>query len=251
MQHSNNTKPVALITGASRGIGFEIARHFIAAGYRIAICGTRTETITAAANDLSKEYADAEVLPLTVNVTDNNAIVAMIKDIISNYNRLDVLVNNAGITRDKLIMRMKDDDWQAVIDTNLSSVFYAAKAAIRPMMRARFGRIINISSVVASTGNAGQVNYCASKGGVEAMSRALAREVASRGITINSVAPGFIETDMTDDLSAEAKKKLISDIPLQRMGKPADIAAAVLFLASENAAYITGQVLHVNGGMSM
>jgi len=164
---------------------------------------------------------------------------------------LDVLVNNAGITRDGLAMRMKAEDWQAVLETNLSSVFHASQAALRPMMKARSGRIINISSVVASAGNPGQMNYCASKGGIDAMTRSLAQELGSRGVTVNAVAPGFIATDMTQDLGDAVHESLIQKIPLGHLGKPEDIAAAVLFLAGDGAAYITGQVLHVNGGMYM
>jgi len=164
---------------------------------------------------------------------------------------LDVLVNNAGITRDGLAMRMKAEDWQAVLETNLSSVFHASQAALRPMMKARSGRIINISSVVASAGNPGQMNYCASKGGIDAMTRSLAQELGSRGVTVNAIAPGFIATDMTQNLGDAVHEGLIQKIPLGHLGKPEDIAAAVLFLAGDGAAYITGQVLHVNGGMYM
>lgn len=240
---------VAIVTGASRGIGFAVAESLARAGYNLAICGTREETVNAAAEKLSA-YG-AEVLPRVVNVTDSEAVQAFVQEVAKHFGRLDVLVNNAGITRDGLSMRMKGDDWQAVIDTNLSSVFYASQAALKPMMRAKGGRIINISSVVASMGNPGQINYCASKGGVEAMTRSLAREIGSRNITVNAIAPGFIATDMTNELGDDAKDALAAQVPLGRLGSPEDIAAAVLFLAGESGAYITGQVLHVNGGMYM
>ncbi len=240
---------VAIVTGASRGIGFAIAQGLAEAGYNLAICATREATVNASADKL--RALGVEVLPVVVDVTDGEAVKAFVQSVVKHFGRLDVLVNNAGITKDGLAMRMKAEDWQAVIDTNLSSVFHASQAALKPMMKARFGRIINISSVVASSGNPGQLNYCASKGGVDAMSRSLAHEVGSRGITVNAVAPGFIRTDMTEELGDEAKKSLEAKIPLGRMGNPEEIAAAVLFLAGESGSYITGQVLHVNGGMYM
>ncbi|MDX8397665.1 MAG: 3-oxoacyl-ACP reductase FabG [Mariprofundaceae bacterium] len=242
-------KPVAIVTGASRGIGFAVAKSLAKAGYNLAICATREATVNASADKL-REHG-AEVLACVVNVCDGDAVKAFVQATVKQYGRLDVLVNNAGITRDGLSMRMKSADWQAVIDTNLSSVFYAAQAALKPMMKARNGRIINISSVVASMGNPGQINYCASKGGVDAMTRSLAREVGSRGITVNAIAPGFIATDMTADLGEDAHAALVTQVPLGRLGSPEDIAAAVLFLAADSGAYITGQVLHINGGMYM
>lgn len=240
---------VAIVTGASRGIGFAVAESLAKAGYNLAICATREETVNAAAERLSAH--GVEVLPRVVNVTDGEAVQTFVLEVAKHFGRLDVLVNNAGITKDGLAMRMKGDDWQAVIDTNLSSVFYASQAALKPMMRAKGGRIINISSVVASMGNPGQMNYCASKGGVEAMTRSLAREIGSRNITVNAIAPGFIATDMTNELGDDAKKALSAQVPLGRLGSPEDIAAAVLFLAGKSGGYITGQVLHVNGGMYM
>ncbi len=241
---------IALVTGASRGIGFVVASKLAANGYNLAICGTRQETIDKAAAQIRAEHG-VEVVAKAVDVSDRAQIQSFVQESAKQFGRLDVLVNNAGITRDNLAMRMKLEDWQAVIDTNLSSVFHAMQAALKPMMRARGGRIINISSVVAEAGNPGQLNYCASKGGVEAMTRSLAREVGSRGITVNAVAPGFIATDMTAELGDDAHAKLTAQIPLGRLGQPADIAEAVCFLASDGAAYITGQVLHVNGGMHM
>ncbi len=240
---------VAMITGASRGIGYAIAEALAVAGYNLAICGTREQTINAAADKLKKH--DVDVLPKAVDVSDQAAVQAFVKDAVGHFGRLDVLVNNAGITRDNLSIRMKGEDWDAVISTNLNSVFYVSQAVLRPMMKAKFGRIINISSVVASMGNPGQLNYCASKGGVDALTRSLAREVGSRGITVNAVAPGFIATDMTAGLGEEARDKLVEQIPLGHLGAAEDVAASVTFLASDAAAYITGQILHVNGGMYM
>jgi len=240
---------VAIVTGASRGIGLAIARALGEAGYNLAICATSEGSVGGAAEKLSG--LGVEVLPRVVNVTDGEAVQAFVQDVAKHFGRLDVLVNNAGITRDNLSMRMKADEWQSVIDTNLSSVFYASQAALKPMMRAKGGRIINISSVVASMGNPGQMNYCASKGGIDAMTRSLAREVGSRNITVNAIAPGFIATDMTEELGDDAKAALSSQVPLGRLGSPEDIASAVLFLAGEGGGYITGHVLHVNGGMYM
>jgi len=240
----------ALVTGASRGIGFVIAGKLAEAGYNLAICGTTQATIDKAAEQI-RDISGVEVIARAVDVSDREQIQAFIKETAQHFGRLDVLVNNAGITRDNISMRMKAEEWDAVIDTNLSSVFHAMQAVLRPMMKARGGRIINISSVVAGMGNPGQLNYCASKGGVEAMTRSLAREIGSRNITVNAVAPGFIATDMTAGLGEEAHAQLTSQIPLGRLGNPEDVAAAVCFLASDAAGYITGQVLHVNGGMHM
>ncbi len=240
----------ALVTGASRGIGFVVAGKLAESGYNLAICGTRQTTIDAAAEKI-RSASNVEVIAKAVDVSDRDQIQAFVKETATHFGRLDVLVNNAGITRDNISMRMKAAEWDAVIDTNLSSVFNAMQAALRPMMKARGGRMINISSVVAGMGNPGQLNYCASKGGVEAMTRSLAREIGSRNITVNAVAPGFIATDMTADLADDALAQLTSRIPLARLGQPEDIAAAVCFLASDAAGYITGQVLHVNGGMHM
>ena len=240
----------ALVTGASRGIGNVVAKQLAAAGYNLAICGTTQATIDKAAEEI-RAASGVEILAKAVDVSDRDQIQGFVQETAKHFGKIDVMVNNAGITRDNLSMRMKEEEWNAVIDTNLTSVFNAMQAALKPMMRARGGRIINISSVVAGMGNPGQLNYCASKGGVEAMTRSLAREVGSRGITINAVAPGFIATDMTADLGDDAHAKLTGQIPLGRLGQPEDIAAAVLFLASDSAGYITGQVLHVNGGMYM
>ncbi|MDX8412428.1 MAG: 3-oxoacyl-ACP reductase FabG [Mariprofundaceae bacterium] len=240
---------VAIVTGASRGIGRAIADRLAADGFDLAICGTREATVQAAAGELSAK--GVEVMGSALDVADQPAVEGFIKEVNGHFGRLDVLVNNAGITRDNLLLRMQADDWREVIDTNLSSVFFACKAVLRPMMKARFGRIINISSVVAGMGNPGQANYCASKGGIEALTRSLAREVASRNITANAVAPGFIATDMTAEMSEDARQAMTGAVPLARLGKPEDVAAAVAFLAGDDASYITGQVLQVNGGLYM
>ena len=239
---------IALVTGASRGIGAAIALELARQGYHV--IGTATtdsgaQTITQALS----AYPGCRGAALIVN--DGAAVDALIDEIVKTQGGLHVLVNNAGITRDMLAMRLKDDDWDAVIDTNLKAVFRASRAAIRPMMKQRFGRIINITSVVGASGNPGQANYAAAKAGVAGMTRALARELGSRGITVNCVAPGFIQTDMTASLPEEQQKALNAQIPLGHMGKPADIAHAVAYLASEGAGYVTGQELHVNGGMYM
>ena len=238
---------VALVTGASRGIGRAIALTLAQRGFKV--IGTATsESGAAAISDALAAYGGRG---LALDVTDSAALDAAIDGIVKQEGGLHVLVNNAGITRDMLAMRLKDDDWDAVIDTNLKAVFRASRAAIRPMMKQRAGRIINITSVVGASGNAGQANYCASKAGVAGMTRSLARELGSRNITVNCVAPGFIATDMTDTLPEAQKAALMAQIPLGRLGSPADIAEAVAFLASPAAAYITGTEMHVNGGMYM
>ena len=235
---------VALVTGASRGIGKAIAEQLMADGYLV--CGTATTESGAANIDAWINGAG-----LAMNVTEPDSIDAALAQVVEQYGPVAVLVNNAGITRDTLMMRMKDDDWNAVIDTNLSSIFRLSKAVLKGMTKARWGRIINISSVVGSMGNAGQANYAAAKAGIEGFSRAMAREVGSRNITVNSVAPGFIATDMTDALGDDQKAKLAEQIPLGRLGAPEDIANAVSFLAGESGAYVTGATIPVNGGMLM
>ena len=235
---------VALVTGASRGIGKAIAEQLMADGYLV--CGTATTESGAANIDAWINGAG-----LAMNVTEPDSVDAALAQVVEQYGPVAVLVNNAGITRDTLMMRMKDDDWNAVIDTNLSSIFRLSRAVLKGMTKARWGRIINISSVVGSMGNAGQANYAAAKAGIEGFSRAMAREVGSRNITVNSVAPGFIATDMTDALGDEQKAKLAEQIPLGRLGAPEDIANAVSFLAGESGAYVTGATIPVNGGMLM
>ena len=239
---------VALVTGASRGIGAAIALELAARGYRVV--GTAT-TDDGAARITQALSAHPGCQGVNLNVNDGAAIETLIDAIVKQDGGLHVVVNNAGITRDTLAMRMKDDDWDAVLDTNLKAVFRVSRAAIRPMMKQRFGRIISITSVVGASGNAGQANYAAAKAGVAGMTRALARELGSRNITVNCVAPGFIETDMTAKLPEEQQRALQSQIALGHLGKPSDIAHAVAFLASREAGHITGQELHVNGGMYM
>ncbi len=237
------TQKIALVTGATRGIGAAIAAQLLKDGFTV--IGTATSVDGAA------KITATGVIGKVLNVTDDEASDALIDDIVKTYGGLHVLVNNAGITRDMLAMRLKDDDWDAVVNTNLRSVFRLSRAAIRPMMKQRMGRIISITSVVGASGNPGQANYAAAKAGVAGMTRALARELGSRNITVNCVAPGFIQTDMTAGLSEEQQKALLSQIPLGALGKPEDIAAAVSYLAGNGAAYVTGQELHVNGGMFM
>ena len=243
---------VALVTGASRGIGAAIAHELAARGMTVIGTATTHEgaaKITQALRAVTGAAAACEGARLDVN--DAAAAETLIDSITKTQGGLQVLVNNAGITRDMLAMRLKDDDWDAVLDTNLKAVFRMSRAVIRPMMKQRYGRIISITSVVGASGNAGQANYAAAKAGVAGMTRALARELGSRNITVNCVAPGFIETDMTAALPEEQQQALLSQIPLGHLGKPADIAHAVSYLASPQAAYVTGQELHVNGGMFM
>ncbi|MBU1351431.1 MAG: 3-oxoacyl-ACP reductase FabG [Gammaproteobacteria bacterium] len=248
MTESTQTAQVALVTGASRGIGAAIALELAARGYQVVGTGTTDE----GAERITKALASYPgCRGANLNVNDGAAIEALIEAIVKQQGGLHVVVNNAGITRDTLAMRMKDDDWDAVLDTNLKAVFRVSRAAIRPMMKQRFGRIISITSVVGASGNPGQANYAAAKAGVAGMTRALARELGSRNITVNCVAPGFIETDMTSALPEEQQKALNAQIPLGHMGKPEDIAHAVAYLASREAGYVTGQELHVNGGMYM
>ena len=236
----------ALITGASGGIGGEIARTLHAAGATVGLSGTRVEPLQALADDLGER---AHVLPC--NLSDAEAVTALPKQAADAMGSVDILVNNAGITRDNLFMRMSDEEWLSVLDVNLTSTMRLCKGAIRGMMKARWGRIINISSVVGSTGNPGQANYAASKAGMVGMSKSLAYEVASRGITVNCVAPGFITTAMTDKLTDDQKSSILTNVPAGRMGEAAEIGAAVLYLASAEAGYMTGATLHVNGGMAM
>jgi 3-oxoacyl-[acyl-carrier protein] reductase len=236
----------ALVTGASGGIGAAIARALHRAGATVALSGTRVEPLESLAAALGGR---SHVLPC--DLSDADAVNALPKQATDAMGAVDILVNNAGITRDNLFMRMSDEEWASVIEVNLTSTMRLCKGVIRGMMKARWGRIVNISSVVGATGNPGQANYAASKGGVVAMSKAIAYEVASRGITVNCVAPGFIATAMTDKLNDDQKAAILGQVPAGRMGEPDEIAAAVLYLASPEAAYVTGATLHVNGGMAM
>jgi 3-oxoacyl-[acyl-carrier protein] reductase len=238
---------VALVTGASRGIGAAIALELAQHGLKVIGTGTTEEGAARITAALGAHDGRGRAL----DVNDPKAGEALVDEIVKAYGAIHVLVNNAGITRDTLAMRMKDDEWDAVLDTNLKAVFKLSRAVIRPMMKQRYGRIINITSVVGASGNAGQANYAAAKAGVAGMTRALARELGSRNITVNCVAPGFIETDMTASLPEAQQQALLSQIPLGHLGKPADIAHAVAYLASPQASYVTGQELHVNGGMHM
>jgi len=240
---------IALVTGASRGIGKAIADKLGSAGATV----VGTATTDEGANNIASRFKDAGITGtgMSFNANEEGGSEALIKAITEQFGAVTVLVNNAGITRDNLIMRMKEDDWDAIIDTNLSSVFRLSKLAIKPMVKARGGRIINIASVVGQTGNAGQSNYAAAKAGMIGFGKSLARELGARGITVNTIAPGFIESDMTNALSDEQKANITGEIALGRLGSPDDIAEACLFLASDKAAYITGHTLSVNGGMYM
>ncbi|MEZ0472540.1 3-oxoacyl-ACP reductase FabG [Luteimonas salinilitoris] len=238
---------IAFVTGASRGIGAAIADELAAQGATV----VGTATTEAGARAIGERLASTGGHGRVLDVVDGAAVEALIDAIGKEFGAIGILVNNAGITRDNLLMRMKDEDWQAILDTNLSSVYRTCKAAMRGMMKARKGRIINIASVIGVTGNAGQANYAAAKAGIIGFSKSLAREIGSRGVTVNVVAPGFIATDMTRDLPEASKQALVDQIALGRLGEPADIARAVVFLAGPAAAYITGETLHVNGGMYM
>ncbi|MFB4162628.1 3-oxoacyl-[acyl-carrier-protein] reductase [Alteribacillus sp. JSM 102045] len=240
----------ALVTGASRGIGRAIALELAASGANVAVnyagSAQKAEEVVAACKDQG-----VEAFSIQADVSKEEDVKAMIKEVTNVFGSIDILVNNAGITRDNIVMRLKEEDWDAVIDTNLKGVFQCAKAAARPMMKQRGGKIINIASVVGVLGNAGQANYTAAKAGVIGLTKSLAREFAPRSIQVNAVAPGFIATDMTEELQEDSKETLLQQIPLGTLGEPEDVAKTVRFLASEDAKYITGQTLHVDGGMAM
>lgn len=240
------TGRTALVTGASGGIGSAIARTLCHAGARVALTGTRSERIVALADELGNG-----ALPLTCDLSDRDATCDLVQRVARELGPVDILVNNAGITRDGLLMRMNDSDWDTLMEVNLNAVMVLCRAALRGMMKARWGRIVNITSVTGFTGNAGQTNYAASKAGIVGFSRSLAIEVASRGITVNCIAPGLIETDMVADMPSARREAILERIPAGRAGTADEIAGATLFLASETSSYITGQTLHVNGGMAM
>ncbi|MDF1506620.1 3-oxoacyl-[acyl-carrier-protein] reductase [Robertmurraya sp. DFI.2.37] len=240
----------AIVTGASRGIGREIALELARQGANVAVNYAGSEKM---ANDVVAEIKSLgrKAIAVQADVADGDSVSTMMKQVVEQFGTIDILVNNAGITRDNLLMRMKEEDWDAVIDTNLKGVFLCTKAVTRQMMKQRSGRIINISSIVGVGGNAGQANYVAAKAGVIGLTKTTAKELASRGITVNAVAPGFITTDMTDQLNEDVKVEMLKQIPLARLGEPQDIAKVVVFLASEDSRYMTGQTLHVDGGMIM
>ncbi len=240
---------VAVVTGASRGIGQAIALELAKAGATVALISRTADALKLVAAEIAAVGGTASVHPC--DISDGEAVTATFKEIVNQYGELHILVNNAGVTKDTLLMRMSTADWELPIQVNLTGAFNCIKAAIRPMMKARFGRIINITSVVGVTGNAGQANYAASKAGLIGLTKSIAKEVGSRGITVNAIGPGFVTTDMTADLTEENVSKMAESIPLGRMGNPEDIAPAVVFLASEGASYITGQTLLIDGGMVM
>jgi len=240
---------VAMVTGAAQGIGRAICRRMASEGADLALCDINLEGVQDAAKEMSS-YG-GKVLPLKGDVASAPQVEEMVRKALEAWGRVDILVNNAGITRDSLLVRMRDEDWNLVLDVNLKGAFYCTREVLRPMMKQRRGRIINVSSVVAMMGNAGQANYVSSKAGLIGLTKATAREMAGRGITVNAVAPGFIETEMTQELSDEIRQSMLRQIPLGRFGLPEDVAAVVSFLASEASSYITGQVIHINGGMYM
>jgi len=240
------TDKTVLVTGSARGIGREIAEAFLGRGANVVICDLNQEAVDATSKELGEK-----TIGVTANVTKVDDVEALFEAATAKFGRVDVVVNNAGITRDTLMIRMDEKDWDAVLDTNLKGAFLVTKSAARLMMKQKAGRIVNISSVVGLIGNAGQANYSASKAGLIGLTKSAAKELAARGITVNAVAPGYIATDMTKDLPQAAKDYFMNNIPLKREGRPSDVAAAVLFLASDEAAYLTGQVLAVDGGLTM
>ncbi|MGM9966761.1 3-oxoacyl-[acyl-carrier-protein] reductase [Rummeliibacillus sp. TYF005] len=244
------TNKVAVITGGSRGIGRAIALHLAKLGAKVVVNYSGSQT---KAEEVVSEIEDAggSAIAVQANVTDAEAVANLMKQAIENYGKLDILVNNAGITRDNLLMRMKEEDWDAVMNTNLKGVFLCTKAVTRQMMKQRAGRIVNIASIVGVAGNAGQANYVAAKAGVIGLTKTAAKELAARNIYVNAVAPGFIDTEMTEELPEQIKAQMLTQIPLAKLGKPEDVAKVVAFLASDEASYMTGQTLHVDGGMVM
>jgi 3-oxoacyl-[acyl-carrier protein] reductase len=240
---------VALVTGGSRGIGRAIAASLVRAGARVVLTARTSEAAERAAAEI--EAPRERVRGIALDVSSDEQVARVVAGLLGDYARIAILVNNAGVTSDNLLLRMKPEEWNRVVDTNLTGVYRMCRAVVPSMVRARFGRIVNITSVVAEIGNAGQTNYAAAKAGIEGFTRSLAREIASRNITVNCIAPGFIDTDMTRGLGESVRSQLLAQVPAQRLGQPEDVAAAVVFLAGENAGYITGTTLHVNGGMYM
>ena len=243
------TGKTAIVTGASRGIGAAIARKLCEAGANVALCSRSAEAVAAIADALNSEGYTA--ISTAADISQKSDVEALIKAVQERFSQIDILVNNAGITRDTLLMRLKDEDWNAVLQTNLTGTMYCTRAVLRPMIRQRSGRIINISSVIGVMGNPGQASYAAAKAGIIGFTKTIAREVGARGITVNAIAPGFITTDMTAQIPEQHQKQLLELIPLRRFGSPEDVADTVCFLASDAARYITGQTLHVDGGMVM
>lgn len=241
---------VAIVTGASRGIGYAIARQYAESGMRVVVVATKQDTCDKVAADLKSEF-NTDTLGIACDVSNFEAVTAMVKQVTETFGQIDVLVNNAGITKDQLLLRMTPEDWQSVLNVNLNSVFNCTKAVTRPMLKQKAGRIINISSVVGVMGNPGQANYAATKAGVIGFSKSIAKELGAKGILCNVIAPGFIATDMTEDLGSEYLDGIVSQLPLKRLGSVEDIAGAALFFASDYSAYITGKVLTVDGGMHM
>ncbi len=240
---------MVIITGGSRGIGRSIVDKFASKGYRVAIVATRLEGVEPVATEVAAKF-NTEAKGYAVNVANTQAVADFIKQVQEDFGQIDVVVNNAGITKDTLLMRMKEEDWDSVIDVNLKSVFNMCKAVARQMLKQKSGRIINMSSINGIVAQAGQANYAASKAGIIGITKSMAKEFAAKGITVNAIAPGFIQTDMTEAMGDDAKKAILAHIPMSCMGKPEDIANAAVFLASEDASYITGQVLSVDGGMN-
>jgi 3-oxoacyl-[acyl-carrier protein] reductase len=241
---------IAVVTGASRGIGFAIAESLAAEGAKVICCSTTKEGSDRTADLLNEKY-DAKCEGLAVDVSNIEAVESSVKSIVGQHGKIDILVNNAGISRDKLLLRMSQEDWSTVLNVNLNSVFYMTKAVMRPMLKQKWGRIINITSVVGVTGNPGQSNYAASKAGIIGFTKSIAKELGAKGITCNAVAPGFVQTDMIDSLPDDYVDNIIREVPLKRLGQPDDIANMTTFLASDRSSYITGQVINVDGGMIM
>lgn len=244
------SKKVTIVTGSGRGIGKSIAEVFAREGSDLALCDINEELLLSTKDEIERDTG-RKILVSKVDVTDLEEVQSFVKKILDNFDNIDILVNNAGITRDNLLMRLSESDWDTVLDVNLKGAFNFIKSVTRPMMKSRYGKIINMASVIGLMGNAGQANYSASKGGLIALTKTVAKELGGRNINVNAIAPGFIQTDMTEKLSEENKAKLVEHIPLKKMGTPKDVAELALFLASESSDYITGQVLQVDGGMVM